>query len=109
MPTLQVKIPMLAKGLTKDQPKAKVSNKPDGGAMALGGSNIYKPPSKQEMHESAIHDEVRQSMRKWVAGDITHDKHKETIRRAKKALKQVSSVGLGVRKSKNDFTGGKAD
>lgn len=107
MATLQVKIPMLAKGLTKGQ--ATATPKPEGGAMALGGSNIYKPPSKQEMHESAIHDEVRHSTRKWVAGEITAEKHKETVRRAKKALKMVSSAGLGVRKSKNDFTGGKAD
>jgi hypothetical protein len=108
MPKLEIRIPMLAKGLATSQakmekkdspmkPKDKDPAKPEGGSMALGGVSMWKPPSKKEMHENAVHDEVRHSMRKWVAGEISTAKHKETLKRAKKALGQASSYGLGVR------------
>jgi hypothetical protein len=102
MAKIEIHMPMLAKSLSSSQDKmvkekSPSKPKPDGGAMAMAAPSIWKPPSKKEMHENAIHDEVRHSMRKWVAGEISTAKHKETLKRAKKALGHASSYGLGVR------------
>lgn len=72
--------------------------KPDGGSMSLGGPMSWKPPTKKEMHKSAVHSEAMNSMRKWVAGDIPTKQHQETVTRATKALKHSSSYGLGIKR-----------
>lgn len=49
-----------------------------------GGST--KEKSHKEKCDSDIHDEVRHSMRDWVAGRKSPGEHKKVMQRAQKAL-----------------------
>lgn len=88
-----IKIPMLSlaasKGKKKEDKDTPVDNyKPP--------SRILKQdPSKKEMATSAIHDEMRNSMRDWVAGRKTTKEHKETMRRGGSALEAVPTIREG--------------
>jgi hypothetical protein len=117
---IELKIPMLSLGDgAKPSKKPKDMKDVDEGAPKekakrkeldkMQSAPVYKPPTKAKLHKDAVHDEVRSSTREWVAGRKSTKEHQKTVERAKMALKMPTSVGMGVRQSKDDFTGGKAD
>lgn len=69
-----IKIPMLSLG--------KTSNKK------------VKEPTEDDMHKSSVHAEAKNSMRRWIAGEISTKQHKETMARAEKAVK-AGPIKLG--------------
>lgn len=96
---IEVKVPkMLSSGASKTPTPKKATPKPEGGAMALGGPMSWKPPSKKEMHKMGVHHAANDSMRKWLAGDISTEQHKKNIDRAHGAMKHASSYGLGIKR-----------
>lgn len=46
-----------------------------------------KEPTEEELHKKSMHGIAKSSMDRWVAGDIPTKQHKETMDRAKKAIK----------------------
>jgi hypothetical protein len=91
---VEIKIPMLSLGgskTSKDTVKDKDRSKRKEVESSIMQSPVYKPPTKAQMHKESVHGAVRESTRKWVAGEKSTKQHQETLDRAKMALKMGHS------------------
>lgn len=63
--------------------------------MSASSVPSWKPPSHKDMAHDTVHSAMRDSMRKWVSGEISTKSHKEAMKRGTKALNAIPSIREG--------------